>query len=56
MPTAEEVESARTPRAGWTRSQLAEWRVPWPPPTGWKEALLAASAGAEDAGPDEVER
>jgi hypothetical protein len=33
------IESARTPKGGWTRSQLAEWGVPWPPPRGWRKQL-----------------
>ena len=39
-PTAAEIEAARTPAGGWTRDQLAQWGVPWPPPKGWKRALL----------------
>jgi hypothetical protein len=35
----EEIMSKRSPRGGWTRAQLAEWGVPWPPPRGWKDAL-----------------
>jgi len=37
--TAEQIEAARTPNGGWTKAQLAEWGVPWPPPKGWKRAL-----------------
>jgi len=40
MPTAEEIEAARTPAGGWTRAQLAQWGIPWPPPKGWKTGLL----------------
>jgi hypothetical protein len=43
LPSAREIEAAKTPRGGWTRAQLAEWGVPWPPPKGWKAALLAES-------------
>lgn len=35
----EDIEARRTPRGGWTREQLAEWGVPWPPPKGWKKRL-----------------
>lgn len=38
------VWSARTPQGGWTREQLAEWGIPWPPPKGWRIALLRAWA------------
>jgi hypothetical protein len=37
--TREEIEAARTPKGGWTKSQLAEWGVPWPPPKGWRAKL-----------------
>jgi len=39
-PSPQEVEAAATERGGWTREQLAEWGVPWPPPKGWKAELL----------------
>lgn len=39
--TREEIEAARTPTGGWTREQLREWGVAWPPPKGWKNALAA---------------
>lgn len=37
----EEIEKAKTEKGGWTRDQLAEWGVPWPPPKGWKKALIS---------------
>lgn len=37
----EEIEAARTPRGGFTRAQLAEWGVPWPPPRAWRDRLAA---------------
>jgi hypothetical protein len=43
-PTAEEIEAAKTPQGGWTQEQLAQWGVPWPPPKGWKAALLKDQA------------
>jgi hypothetical protein len=39
--TAEEIENGKSERGAWTRKQLAEWGVPWPPPQGWKLALVA---------------
>lgn len=36
----EELEAGRSPAGGFTRAQLAEWGVPWPPPSGWLRALL----------------
>jgi len=38
--TLADIMGARTKRGGWTRKQLAKWGVPWPPPKGWKRALL----------------
>jgi hypothetical protein len=43
MPTAEEIEAGRSPAGGWTRAQLAQWGVPWPPPKGWKARLQGRS-------------
>jgi hypothetical protein len=45
--TREQVFDARTPKGGWTRGQLEEWGVPWPPQKGW----IARRCG--DEGPDE---
>ena len=37
----EDLTAERTgPSNGWTRKSLAKWGVPWPPPGGWKKALL----------------
>jgi len=47
MPTADEIEAAATPKGGWTRKQLAAWGVSWPPPKGWKEALIDEDRGGE---------
>ncbi|MFI6955529.1 hypothetical protein ACIBJI_18865 [Nocardia sp. NPDC050408] len=45
--TPDEINAARTPRGGWTRDQLAEWGVPWPPPRGWQEKLLRQAGRSE---------
>ena len=47
--TPEEVEAGRSPAGGFTRAQLAAWGVPWPPPSGWLNALLRGEEG-DDAG------
>jgi hypothetical protein len=39
-PTADEIERAKTPNGGWTKDQLAEWGVSWPPPKGWRKNLI----------------
>jgi hypothetical protein len=38
---AAEIDAARTKAGGWTKEQLAKWGVPWPPPKGWRKALIA---------------
>ena len=38
-PSAVEIDRARTPKGAWSKAQLAEWGVPWPPPGGWKRHL-----------------
>lgn len=49
----DEIMAKRSPRAlvsgegAWTKAQLAEWGVPWPPPAGWKAVLVANYARAE---------
>lgn len=40
-PSPEQIEAAKTARGGWTKKQLAEWGVPWPPPKGWRQNLIA---------------
>lgn len=47
MPTEAEIEAARTAKGGWTKAQLAKWGVPWPPPKGWKQRLIALEELAE---------
>ena len=39
--TDQQIEDAKSPRGAWTRKTLAGWGVPWPPPRGWRTALLA---------------
>ncbi|WP_146033041.1 hypothetical protein [Arthrobacter sp. AFG20] len=41
MLTADDIEAGTTAKGGYSREQLAAWGVPWPPPKGWKEALLS---------------
>lgn len=38
-PSPDQVLAAQSDRGGWTKAQLAEWGVPWPPPKGWRRAL-----------------
>ena len=42
--TEAEIEKGRSASGGFTRKQLAAWGVSWPPPKGWKSALLKGSA------------
>lgn len=43
MVTAQEIERGKSKKGGWTRKQLADWGVPWPPPKGWRQALINKS-------------
>ena len=45
--SAEEIEAARSPRGGWTKATLAAWGIPWPPPAGWRQALLRGEDGSQ---------
>jgi ribonuclease HI len=38
--TVEEIAAGATSKGGYTKAQLAEWGVPWPPPKGWRKALI----------------
>ncbi|MER6421125.1 hypothetical protein [Streptomyces sp. NPDC001137] len=44
------MAAAQTPADGWTKQQLAERGVPWPPPAGWRKHLEAKWRG-EDVAP-----
>src|SRR5262245_54521598 len=35
------IEAKKTTRGGWTRKQLEEWSVSWPPRKGWKAQVCA---------------
>ena len=37
----QEILDARSPKGAWTKKTLAEWGVPWPPPGGWKDCIIA---------------
>ncbi|TIO15600.1 MAG: hypothetical protein E5X86_19710 [Mesorhizobium sp.] len=37
----EEILAARSPKGAWTKKTLAQWGVPWPPPSSWKATILA---------------
>jgi hypothetical protein len=39
VPSPAEVAAKSTNNMGFTRAQLAEWGVPWPPPKGWRRRL-----------------
>ncbi len=38
--TKEDIESKQTESGGYTKKQLKEWGIDWPPPKGWKERLI----------------
>lgn len=39
LVSPEEIARKATASMGWTRAQLAEWGVSWPPRNGWKAEL-----------------
>lgn len=47
--TAREINAKRTPKGSWTRAQLAEWGVAWPPPRGWRKLLIYGAPDADEA-------
>src|SRR5215212_7021953 len=38
--TEAEIEAGRSAAGGWNARTLRAWGVPWPPPRGWRWALL----------------
>lgn len=38
--TREQINAGKSEKGGWTRETLAGWGIGWPPPRGWKDALL----------------
>ena len=38
-PSPEDVEKAKTRSGAWTKRQLEQWGIPWPPYRGWKKDL-----------------
>jgi hypothetical protein len=42
--TTSDVENAKTVNGGWTKKQLTDWGVSWPPAKGWKKALLGSES------------
>lgn len=50
--TEEELEAGKSAKGGWTKATLQAWGVPWPPPRGWKEALIAGKTMAEAGLPE----
>ncbi len=38
--TAEEIDAKRSKAGGWTKETLAGWGISWPPPFGWRQALI----------------
>jgi hypothetical protein len=46
--TPEDIIAAMTPAGAWTRVQLADWGVRWPPRDGWRRALEAGTWIAQE--------
>jgi hypothetical protein len=47
VPSPEEVAAAQTEAGGWSREQLKQWGIPWPPPHGWRKYLEAKWRGED---------
>lgn len=45
--TKDIIDAARTAAGGWDRATLAGWGVPWPPPKGWRKALIEQGIGPD---------
>ena len=37
---ARSIDEKKSLRGGWTARTLKEWGVDWPPPAGWRRALV----------------
>jgi hypothetical protein len=48
LVSLEEIEAAKTSNGGWTKEQLEQWGVPWPPPKGWKKQLTKGARSMAD--------
>lgn len=44
MVTEAEIDAEMTSKGGWTRESLAKWGVSWPPPKGWRKAIVEGRA------------
>jgi hypothetical protein len=59
--TFEEIEAGKTERGGWAKSTIEGWGIAWPPPKGWKEALMTgekigfAPQTEPESAPDSIE-
>lgn len=47
--TRERIELAKTENGGFTRKQLAEWGVSWPPRKGWRKYIEANDLETSEA-------
>lgn len=45
--TEAEILKGESGNGGFSRKQLAEWGVPWPPPKGWRKELIRQAREAE---------
>jgi hypothetical protein len=43
IPTAAEIEAAKSVRGGWNKETLAKWGIEWPPKRGWRKRLIASN-------------
>ena len=48
------ILDAQTRKGGWTKKQLAQWGIPWPPPRGWKSRLILNNSLKKGHGIDDT--
>lgn len=54
--TDEQIEAERTGKGGWKMDVLKQWGVPWPPPKGWRKALVAYGVPYSKTNPSPSQR
>src|SRR4051794_24317523 len=52
--TEAEIDAGRSAAGGWNAKTLRGWGVPWPPPRGWRWALLNGQPIPTRAAPTRV--
>ena len=48
----QEIQKGMTPKGGFTRKTLTGWGVSWPPPKGWRKALVSGTPQPDPVSPN----